>query len=330
MVRKGGEVDEFLRLLTLQDANTRLVLLGSALLGLACGVVGSLAVLRHRALIGDTLAHAALPGICVAFFVVGDRHLPSLMLGALVFGLLGVLAVNATQRFTRIKEDAALALVLGTFFGLGIVLSRIIQNQPSGNRAGLDGFLFGKAASMVQSDVILIAAVAAGVLLAVFALLKEFRLLAFDREFASAQGWPVARLDLVMMGLVTVCVVAGLPAVGVVLVAALLIIPGTAARLWTDRLAVMLVLSGGFGATAGIVGTALSAVLPPPPGALSRGWPTGPMIVLVSAAIFLISLLGAPRRGIIARWLQSRGLSASLAARRTGLSPTSPPPEGNA
>lgn len=319
-------MDDLIRLITLHDANTRTVLLGSALLGLACGVVGTLAVLRRRALIGDVVAHAALPGIGLAFMVVGDRHLGAFLLGALVFGLLGVACVNLIRRFTRIKEDAALALVLGSFFGLGIVLSRLIQNQPAGNRAGLDGFLFGKAASMVRADVLLIAGVALAACVTVAALYKEFRLLAFDREFAAAQGWPVAALDLAMMALVAVCTVAGLPAVGVVLVAALLIIPPVTARLWSDRLVVVLILAATLGALSAAVGTALSATLPPPAGALSRGWPTGPLIVLAGGAAFAVSLLVAPRRGLIARRLALRAAArAGSTARASSTAHASKP-----
>lgn len=317
-------MNDLLRLLTIQDANTRTVLLGTALLGLACGVVGTLAVLRRRALMGDALAHAALPGIGVAFLIVGDRHLGAFLLGALVFGLLGVGCINLIRRYTRIKEDAALALVLGSFFGLGIVLSRLIQNRPSGNRAGLDGFLFGKAASMVNSDVALIAGVAGAACLAVALLFKEFRLVAFDREFAASQGWPVAALDLAMMALVAVCTVAGLPAVGVVLMAALLIIPAATARLWSDRLGVVLLTAGAVGTFAAAFGTALSAVLPPPSGALSRGWPTGPLIVLVGAACFVFSLIAAPRRGLVARRL-ARHASATRPGTRGGPAGGVPP-----
>jgi manganese/zinc/iron transport system permease protein len=294
-------MNDLLRLITLQDANTRTVLLGAGILGLACGVVGALATLRRRALIGDTLAHASLPGIAVAYFVIGDRHLYAFLLGALVFGLLGVWCVNLIRDHTRIKEDAALGLVLGSFFGLGIALSKIIQNQPAGNRAGLDGFLFGKAASMVQADVMLIAGVAACSLLLSAALIKEFRLIAFDPAFAASLGWPVKAIDLAMMALVALCTVAGLPAVGVVMVAALLIIPGVTARLWTDRFGPLLIIAGLVGLLSGTLGTALSAALPPPSGTLARGWPTGPLIVLVAAGAFALSLIVAPRRGLIAR-----------------------------
>ncbi|MBM4111921.1 MAG: iron ABC transporter [Phycisphaerae bacterium] len=312
--------DELLRLLTLQDANTRTVLLGATALGIASAVVGSFAVLRRRALVGDAVSHAALPGLCLAYLVIGDRNFAAFLAGALVMGVGAAAFIALVKAWTRVKEDAAIALVIGGFFGLGIVLSRSIQNEPSGNRAGLDGFIFGKAASMVASDAALIGAIGAGVIACVALLFKEFRVLCFDRDFASSQGWPSLLLDLLLMTLVCVCTVAGLPAVGVVLMVSLLVIPPAAARFWTNRLGTMVCLAGAFGGAAGALGTGLSATLPAPASALTRGWPTGPLITLVAAAIFVISLLAAPKRGVAAdlvrRWTLRRRVARQNLLRR--------------
>ncbi|MFN0058078.1 MAG: iron chelate uptake ABC transporter family permease subunit [Planctomycetota bacterium] len=293
-------MEDLFRLLTLQDSNTRVVLFGTTLLGVASAVIGSFAVLRRRSLMGDAVAHAALPGICVAFLVVGDRSFAALMLGALVFGVLSTVFVAFVKSATRIKEDAAIALAIGGFFGLGMVLSRMIQNAPTGNRAGLDTFIFGKAASMVEGDAKLIALVALVVVLTVVVLYKEFKLLCFDPDFAKSQGWPAFALDLLLMALVCVCTVIGLPAVGVVLMVSMLVIPAVAARFWTDNLGRMLCFAAFFGGLAGALGTAMSATVPAPGASLSRGWPTGPLITIVAAAMFGVSMLVAPRRGIIA------------------------------
>lgn len=307
-------MDQFLRLITLQDANTRVVLLGATVLGIASAVVGCFAVLRKRSLVGDAVAHAALPGVCAAYFVVGERDFGAFMVGAAVFGVLAAGFVSAVKQWTRVKEDAAIALAIGGFFGLGIVMSRIIQNQPQGNRAGLDSFIFGKAASMVRSDAWLIALVAGGCLLLVGALYKELKLLCFDREFAAGQGWPTFALDLMLMTLVCACTVVGLPAVGVVLMVALLVLPGVAARFWTQRLSTLLLLSGVFGGVSGLVGTVVSATAPAPGGTLSRGWPTGPLIVLTAAVIFGVSMLAAPGRGLAADLLRRVRLRRRIAA----------------
>lgn len=274
--------------------NTVIVLLGTGLLGASAGLVGSFAVLRRRALTGDALAHAALPGLCLAFLILQRRSLPGLLAGALATGVLGVATITALRRYTRVKEDAAIGIVLSVFFGAGIVLSRIVQNRSAvGSKAGLDSYILGKTAGIIAQDVLVIGSVATASLLVILLLYKEFKLVTFDPAFAGVQGWPVGWLDLAIMGLIAVTVVFGLPAVGVVLMAALLILPGAAARFWTDRLGRMLALSAAFGLTIGLVGTMLSARY--------AGLPAGPIIVLVGTAVLIVSVLFAPRRGLLAR-----------------------------
>lgn len=290
---------ELFRLLSLQDSSTRVVMLSTASLAVAAALVGSLAMLRRRALVGDAVAHASLPGVCLAWFVAGDRSLAVLLLGAFVLGLASMASMALVQRLTKAREDATTAIAISGFFGLGIVLSRLIQNLPGGNRAGLDGFLFGKAASAVTSDAWLVLGVAAVAVAIVLALRKEFALLCFDRDFAAGIGRRVHRLDALLLVLVALVTVAGLPSVGVVLVVALLVIPPAAARCWTGSLGTMLALAAAIGAASAIIGTGLSAVLPPPSGAAGGGWPTGPMIVLTAAAAFALSLLLAPERGVL-------------------------------
>ncbi len=289
--------------------NTVIVLSGSSLLGACSGLVGSFAVLRGRALMGDALAHAALPGLGLAFLLLGRLSLPGMLLGALATGLLGVGCVAVLRRLTRTKEDAAIGIVLSVFFGFGIVLSQQIQQHTaSGAQAGLDSYIYGKTAGMLRSDVLLIAAVAVGCLVAIGALYKEFKLVSFDSGFAQTQGWPVLWLDLAIMALLAVTVIIGLPAVGVVLMAALLILPAAAARFWTDRLGSLVALASVFGLTIGAVGTTISA--------LAEELPAGPVIVLVGAALFLTSLLLAPKRGAIAHVLEQRRFGQRLARQR--------------
>lgn len=283
--------------------NTAIVLAGTTLLGANAGLIGCFALLRRRALLGDTLAHAALPGLCLAFWIVGERSLPAMLGGALASGLTGIASVAFLRRYTRIKDDAALGIVLGVSFGLGFALVRIIQTRVSGgSKAGLDHYIFGTAAGMIADDVKLIAAVSAACLASVLLLYKEFRLVTFDADFARVQGWPSTWLDFLLMGLVAATVIIALPAGGAVLTAALLILPASTARLWTERLGLMLLLAAVIGGTIGAVGTAASAI--------GGRWPTGPVIVLAGAAVFIASLLFATRRGAIARLL------ANAAARR--------------
>ena len=207
------------------------VMLGTALLGATAGVIGTFAVLRGRALVGDMLSHAALPGVCLAFLLTQCRDLIPLSLGALATGLLGIGLLAVIRRWTRTKEDAAIGIILSTFFGVGVVLLSLIQQQGSGHQAGLHSYLFGESAGITTRDVQTIAGVGAFCLLVVVLLYKEFELLAFDPEFAAAQGWPTLALDLVMMGTLAVVTIIGLPICGVILMAALIISPGASARM---------------------------------------------------------------------------------------------------
>jgi manganese/zinc/iron transport system permease protein len=294
---------------------TLIALLGTSLLGSVAGLLGSFAVLRRRALVGDLLSHAALPGLCLAFLILGKRDFLGMLAGALVTGLAGVALITLVCRWTRTKEDAALGIVLSTFFGGGIVLSSIIQSRPSSEPAGLQSYIYGQVVGMTRGDLYLFAGVSATALLVVLLMYKEFQLLSFDPGFARAQGWPTLALDMTMMGTLALVTVAGLPAVGVVLMAALLILPGATARFWVNRLRPLLLLSAVLGALTGATGTLLAAgVLDPWLGfdplafgehagapAQRVGLPTGPVIVLCGTAIFLFSVFFAPRRGVIAQ-----------------------------
>lgn len=279
--------------------NTIVVLLGVSILGAGAGMVGSFAVLRKRALTGDAVAHAALPGVCVAFLILGQRNLTFMLIGALVSGVLGIVIIAALSRWTRVREDAAIGIVLSVFPGLGFALSRMIQNMTtSGSKAGLESFILGKTAGMTRPDVYLILAAALFCLAVVLVLYKEFKAVAFDIGFARSLGWPVYWLDLLLMSLIAVAVVIGLPAVGIIMMAALLILPGAAARFWTDNLGWLLSIAGGIGLLTGLIGTIFSA--------LFTVFPAGPIIVLTGAVIFLISMLLGTRRGMIVRLLEHR------------------------
>ncbi len=291
---------------------TLTVLAGSALLGCASGVVGAFSILRRRALMGDLLSHAALPGICLAFlYAAGERDYHTLLAGAFLTGVLGVALVTFVCRWTRTKEDAAIGIVLSTFFGGGIVLSAIIQKLPGGRVAGLERYIYGQAANMSRGDVQTIAIVSVAAILVVLLLYKEFKLFSFDAGFARAQGWPTLALDLTMMSVLSLVAVVGVKTVGVLLVPALLIIPGATARFWTNRLGLMLFLAAVIGACMGAAGTLISAGLltdwlgfdPLAFGRNRAPLPTGPIIVLSGTALFLLSLAIAPERGILSRLL---------------------------
>lgn len=288
----------------LTDYTLRTVALGAATLGLVSGALSVYAVLRGQSLVGDAISHAALPGIALAFLATGLKVPIVLMVGAALTGWLATLAVMAVERQSRVKYDGALALMLSVFFGFGLVLLTYIQKQPNAAQAGLDTFLFGQAAALVERDVITMAVLGGVALAGMMLFWKEFKLLAFDPEFGRSLGLPMRALDVGLTTLIVIAIVIGLQTVGVVLMSAMIIAPAAAARQWTQRLGVMTVLSMSFGAISGMSGALISSQVP--------NIPTGPMIVLCVSGIVVVSLFLAPRRGLVAQWVRQRRNSRRL------------------
>lgn len=284
--------------------NTAVVLAGCALLGIAAGTVGTFALLRGRALVADAVGHAALPGVAVAALIVAalgadPRALPPLLAGAAIAGLLGVLAVQALTRTRRIREDAAIAIVLSAFYAAGVALLSWLQTLPGAAQAGLSKFILGQAAAMRAEDATIAAGVAATCLLVVLLAFQRLRAVAFDADFARVQGLRTDRTDLLLLGLIVLVCVSGLQAVGLILVVALLVLPAATARLVTHRLPRMLAIAALAGGIAGAAGAYLSALRPEVP--------TGAAVVLVAASFFTLALLLAPERGLLARlWVLLR------------------------
>lgn len=302
---------EVARVLSLADYNTRVVVIATTLLGVASGAVGSFMLLRKRALVADALSHATLPGIVVAFMIGaatgvagGGKSLALLLLGGALGAALGGLCLVALRRSTRLKDDAALGIVLSVFFGAGVALLSSAQRMGQGHAAGLESFIYGKTASVVRSDAVLIGACALACLAAALALFKELRLVCFDEAFARSIGLPAALLDAALLVMLVVVTIAGLQAVGLVLVIALLVIPAAAARFWTDSAGPMVAVACGIGGACSAAGAALSALLP--------DLPSGAMIVLVAAAGFFLSALAGARRGVVRRWLRRRAYTLTV------------------
>ncbi len=281
--------------------NATLVTLGATMLGIAAGATGVFLYLARRALVSDAIGHATLPGVVAAFLVMvalgGEgRFLPGLMLGAALSAGLGLVCVSWLTARTRLQEDAAIGAVLSVFFGAGVVLLTVVQVLETGRQAGLETFLLGATAGMLRAEALSIAAGGAAVLALVVLLRRPMVLAAFDPEHATGQGINLRAVDLAMMGLALAVTVVGLKVVGVVLIVALLIIPPVAARLWSERVGVIVLLAGAIGGLSGYFGAAVSATAP--------HLPTGPLIVLASFVLFLGSLLFAPARGVLAAGLR--------------------------
>lgn len=282
---------------------------GAIVLGVMGGVLGSFAVMRGQSLLGDAVSHSALPGIYLVFMawsamgaegvrllgqsLPGARSLPVVLLGALATGLLATALITVVVRETRLKADAALGLTLASFFGAGIVLRSLLQTRANafGNRAGLESFLYGTAATMTRDDVRVMAVLAAIGLLIVALVWKEFKLLSFDPDFLATLGFPVRALDALLTSLIVVSVIIGLQMVGVILMSAMLIAPAVAARQWTDRFAGMLGLAALFGVVSGVVGVIASS--------MRASLATGPLIAVFASGLALASVIVAPNRGVL-------------------------------
>lgn len=284
------------------DITLQSVLLGSVLLGAVAGLVGSFAYLQKRALLGDALAHAALPGVVIGFLVAGGKTPLALLLGAAATAWVGARAIDWITLRTKLKQDASVAIVLSVFFAIGVVLLSLVQKHGDAAQSGLSTFLFGHAASLLPSDVKTFAIFGLISLIILGALYKELKAITFDRRFAQATGLPVKWLEFAMTTLIVAATVIGLQAVGVVMMSALLITPAAAARLWSNRLSRMLAIAAGIGILSGVAGTLISYSAP--------RMPTGPWIVLVATALFVISFLLAPQRGMLARVISFNQLRA--------------------
>lgn len=275
----------------LGDYTLQNVVMGAAMLGLVSGVLGCFAVLRKQSLLGDTLSHAALPGVCLGFIIAGGREMGSILAGALFTGSLAALVMLLLTRMSRLKTDAALGISLSVFFAIGVVLLTYIQGTGNASQGGLDAFLFGQAAATLRSDLWIMAGVSGVALVLVGGLWKEFKLVSFDAEFAATQGLPVTLLEALMTVMIALAVVVGLQMVGVVLMAAMVIAPAVAARQWANKLETMVMLSALFGIVGGVTGALISALGP--------GLATGPLIILSLSSVVLVSLLFAPHRGFV-------------------------------
>lgn len=273
------------------SVNAQWVLAGSLLLGFASGMIGSFVLLKKQSLISDAMAHAALPGVCIAFIIFQEKSMPLLLTGAAITSLLATQGIQVIIKHSRIKTDAAIGIIISVFFGFGIVLLTYIQQNSTGNQAGLNSFIFGQAASLVKSDVQLIAISSLLLIIVTTFCFKEFKISIFDPSFARGIGISVSLYNGVLLALIVGIVVIGIQMVGVVLIAALLITPPLAARYWTENLSVMAWLAGIFGGISGMVGASMSTII--------GDLPTGPMIVLSASLIFFISLLFGKRKGIL-------------------------------
>ena len=280
------------------DYTARTILLGAASLGIVSGVVGSYAVLRKQSLVGDVMSHAALPGIVLAFIIMGVKEQLPIFIGAALSAVLAVFVINLITSNSRIKTDSAMGMALSVFFGLGLVLLTYAQKMPDANQAGLDKFLFGQAEALVEKDVLVIGLTGLFALLVVGLFWKEFKLLCFDPDFGGTMGFSMKSLDLLVTAVIVSAIVIGLQTVGVVLMSSMLIAPAVAARQWTGSMGSMVILSASVAAVSGVTGVALSAGL--------ENVPTGPAVIVCVSVIAFFSVLFSPNGFFTLRFKDAR------------------------
>jgi len=280
--------------LSFSDPNIRYVVVGSILLAASSAIVGVFIVLKKKALIGDAISHSVLPGICTAFLFSGSKNILFLIIGAFISGWLAIIVIDFIISKSKIKKDAAISLVLTVFFGLGIVLLTYIQHNGFASQSGLESFIFGNAAALIGIDVIVFSIIAIILVLTVIAFFKEFALTAFDEPYAKTIGLPVSRLELLLTTLTVLAVVTGITAVGVILMAAMLITPAAAARFWSDNLKKIVIIAACFGALSGFAGAFISYMAP--------AMPSGPWMVVSSSCIAFFSFFFAPKKGSVFKW----------------------------
>ena len=291
-------MEDFLYFFTFQDPSITWVVLGITLLGIGSAYVGTFSFLDKKALLGDAISHAVLPGICLGFILAGEKNPVYIVTGAFLSGALATFLSSWLRKNTKLSEDTIIATILSVFFGVGIVMLTGLQKSGNPEIAGLNSFIFGNAIGISESDLMIYGGLSLTIIMVLTLFLKEFRLMVFDPEYGKAIGFPMEAIRFLFNVLMILAVVIGIQAIGVVLMAALLITPGAAARFWTDRLNPLLILAASFSIVSGILGTYISFVIPQ--------MPTGPWVVVFLSLIALLSFMFSPKSGIIFRYFSRK------------------------
>ena len=297
-------MNSFIDFISFKDPNVIYVVLGMVFINSSSALIGTFAYLRKRSLIGDAVAHSLLPGLCLGYILAGEKDITYLFLGAFVTGWLSTYLVDYIVNKTKVKQDAAIGIVLSGFFGFGVVLLTYIQKNATGNQGGLDHFLFGQAAAINKQEVMLFAIVCIAILLSIMIFYRWLISVSFNMDFAASMGLPVKAIEFLITSLTVLAIATGIQALGVILTAALVITPAAAARFWTHNLRWMLVLAVSISVISGIGGAYVSYI--------KSGMPTGPWVVLFLSLITLMSFSFSTRKGILASYLKARKNKAKI------------------
>lgn len=289
------------------DYTTFYVILGSAIFGSLSGIMSIYTVFRGRSLLGDVISHSSLPGVVLAFLIIQSKNISWLLLGAIISSIFGLWLIHQIIQYKKIKLDAAFAVILSVFFGLGILLINYSQKIPHLDQAGIQIFLFGQASSLIKSDILLIAFIAVIIIFLIIFFWKELKLLSFDSEYMTILKFPVRWISLLLDLLIIIAIVIGLKTVGVILMAAMVIAPAAAARQWASSFSLLAILSLLFGLLAGALGAWISS--------LWERTPTGPIIIIILTIMVFFSICFAPNKGILEKWFRYRKRKQQLLMR---------------
>ncbi len=290
-------MSSFSEFISLEDPTVKLVLVGVLMISISSALIGNYAFLRKRAMIGDAVAHSVFPGVCLSFIVNGEKNPLMILAYSIITGLIAMFLIDVVSKHKRVKTESAIGIVLSLFFGLGIVMLSYIQGNMGSQQSGLGHFFFGQAASLSEQDIDVISIVSLVIIVGVVIFYRGFKTVSFDRSYASARGYKVVLLESLISILTVMAIAIGINAVGIVLMAALLLTPASSARLWTSSLSMMMLLGVMFSVISTVMGTYMSY-------AVDKS-PTGPWIVVFLSVIALGSILIAPKKGVIPRWLSN-------------------------
>ncbi len=275
-------------------------LLASSMVGLMCGVLGCFIVLRNMALIGDALAHAILPGVVVAFMVVGYSTI-GFFAGSVVAGLLAAAGITWIQHNVKTKNDAAIGIVFTTMFALGVIGISGVSRE--GVHLDLKDFLFGTVMGVSNEDLYLTAAVTVYVIVSIIVFYRYLFATTFQEVVAQTMGISVTMIHYFLMLMLSFAVVASLGTVGVILVVAMLITPASTALLLSDRLQNVLVIAGIIGLFSAIIGLIGAIIVEAPP---------GPAMAVVATIFYLIAVFFSPKKGLVFKYFQKRKLQRRI------------------
>ncbi|MGY3776094.1 metal ABC transporter permease [Helcococcus sueciensis] len=264
----------------------RIIAMGTVLLAIVSTVVGSINVYKGQSLIGDAMGHSTFAGIVLAYMMFQTRNPIVLLIGAMLSAALAYLLIEYSNRNSKIGLDANLAIYLSGFFGIGMVLKSYIQGNPNfenASQSGLQNYIFGQAAYLLELDVKLIAIATVICLSIVLLLFREFKIYLFDREFAQIAQLPIKLMDYLVLFMTILVIGVGIKAVGAILISSFLIVPCISANQWTNKFSMVMILGAIFSSISVLIGSYISM--------LYTGLSTGPSIIIVSGIICGLSFL---------------------------------------